>query len=58
MSQQSSAMKAYVTRYGPEPEPEKEDKEEQVEETPEEEWIVWKANSILVINHGLQKESH
>ena len=35
MSQQSDVLKAYVTRFDPEPEKEKE--EEQVEETPEEE---------------------
>lgn len=35
MSQQSDVLKAYVTRF--DPEPEKEEEEEQVEETPEEE---------------------
>ena len=40
MSQQSDVLKAYVTRFDPEPEKEE---EEQVEETPEEEWTVWKA---------------
>lgn len=36
MSQQSDVLKAYVTRFDPEPE-KKEDEEELVEETPEEE---------------------